>query len=119
MQQRQFGNAVLLRRNERKKMAVPGNPATYQLLSPEGLESLAMYSVNLAPNQSTGTKALQHGGDENLLILAGTVEVEIEGLKYTLGPGDSVFTPRGQRHRVTNVGAETAEAVFVISPPQY
>lgn len=119
MQQRQHADVVLIHANQRKKKTVPENPVTYEVLSPEGCESLAMFSVIAAPGQSTGPKALQHGGDENLLVLTGTCELEVEGQKYTLGAGDSVFVPRGRRHRLTNVGTETAKCVFVISPPEY
>ena len=119
MQQRQQASVVLIRANHRKEKVFPHNPLTYQALSPEGSKSLAMFRVTAAPNQTTGTNALQHGGDENFLVLVGRFEFEIEGQRYTLGPGDSVFIPRGQRHRLTNVGAETGEGIFVISPPEY
>ncbi|MBI2953010.1 MAG: cupin domain-containing protein [Chloroflexi bacterium] len=119
MQQYHQGNIVLIRANQRKKKVVPGNPMTYQALSPESSESLAMFVVTAAPNQTTGPMPLQHGGDENLLVLTGMFELEADGQKYSLGPGDCVFIPRGQRHRLTNVGTETGEGIFVISPPRY
>ncbi len=80
---------------------------------------MAMFSVSAAPGHSTGGGSLKHGGDEAMVVLSGKMELEVEGEKQTLGPGDSVFIPRGQRHRLTNVGSEIAEAIFVLSPPQY
>ena len=111
--------AVVIRSNQRKVQVIPGNPVRYEWLSPEGLSSLAMFRVIADPGQSTGYKELQHGGDESLLLLSGTCEVEIEGAKQTLKAGDSMFIPRGQRHRLTNVGTEPSEAIFVLSPPEY
>lgn len=119
MQQRQHGNVVLIHANQRKKREIPSSSAFYQVLSPESSESVAMFSVTAAPNQTSGPKPIYHGGDEILLVLSGRYELEVEGQKYTLGPGDSVFTPRGLRHRVTNIGTETGECIFVISPPWY
>ncbi len=93
------------------------NPIAYEMLSPEGCASLVMFRYAAAPGQSTGPDALQHSGDENFFLLTGAVEVEVEGQKYKLGPGDSVFIPRSRRHQVTNVWSGTSEAIFVLSPP--
>ncbi len=122
MQQRQpniNNNAVLIRADQQKKKTVSNNALIYKMVSPEGSPSLEMYRVTAPPNQSTGPKALQHGGDENFLVLSGKIEVEVEDQKYVLNAGDSVFIPRGQHHRVTNIGSETGECIFVLSPPKY
>ena len=111
--------AVVIRSNQRKVQVVPGNPLRYEWLSPDGIGSLAMFRVVAAPGQSTGYKELAHGGDESLVLLSGTCEIEVEGAKHTLKAGDSVFIPRGQRHRLTNIGTEPSEALFVLSPPEY
>jgi quercetin dioxygenase-like cupin family protein len=109
---------VVIRPDQRKRWTVPGVSATYDELSPPGVSSLLMLDVRMEPGQASAD-AVRHGGDENLVCISGRVELEVEGTKYLLDPGDSVFTPRGKRHRVANAGSETAEAVFVICPPQY
>jgi quercetin dioxygenase-like cupin family protein len=119
MLERKNAEFAIIRASERKRRAVPGNPMSYQELSPDGIESLAMFAVTAAPGQSTGTGSLQHGGDEALVVLSGRMEIEVEGQKQSLESGDSAFIPRGHRHRLTNVGSETAQAVFVLSPPKY
>jgi quercetin dioxygenase-like cupin family protein len=115
----QHGKAVVIHANQRKGRVVPGNPVTYEELSPEGTESMEMAIARAAPGQSTGPKALEHDGDETLLVLSGQMELEVEDQRYTLVKGDSAFIPRGQRHRLTNIGTEPGEAVFVISPAGY
>ncbi len=119
MLERKAGGFTLIRASERKQRIVPGNQMSYEELSPEGAESMAMFSVTAAPGQATGDRALQHGGDEAFVLLSGTMEIEVEGQKRSLEPGDSVFIPRGHRHRLTNTGTETAQAIFVLSPPKY
>lgn len=116
---REQARAAVIRANHRRQLTIPGNPVFYEALTPEGVESVAMYRVLAAPGQSTGEEALRHRGDENLLVLAGQVELEVDGMTYTLGPGDSIFIPRDHPHRLTNTGTELAESVFVLSPPQY
>lgn len=110
---------TLIHSADRKRFAVSGNAMSYQRLSPEESKSLAMFAVSAAPGQSTGSDALRHAGDEALLVLSGSFEIEVEGEKRVLGPGDSVFIPRGRHHRLSNIGAHTGEAVFVVSPPEY
>ncbi len=120
MQRRQQANAVVIRADQRKQYrGTPENPMTYQVLSPDGVQSLAMFSVRAAPGQDTGPKVLKHGGDETMVVLSGKLEVELDGVKQTLGSGDSIFIPRGLEHRVTNTGTEICEAIFVLSPPKY
>ncbi len=119
MLERKTGGFAVIRASERKQRTVPGNPMSYEELSPEGVESMVMLSVTAAPGQSTGERHLQHGGDETLVVLSGRMEIEVEGQKHSLGPGDSVFIPRGHRHRLTNVGTDTSQAIFVLSPPKY
>lgn len=104
---------------DRKRFAVNGNPMSYQRLSPQESKSVAMFAVSAAPGQSTGAEALKHAGDEALLVLSGSFEIDVEGEKKNLGPGDSVFIPRGRHHRFSNIGTKTGEAVFVLSPPEY
>lgn len=110
---------MLIHAADRKRFAVSGNAMSYQRLSPEDSHSVAMFAVSAAPGQSTGSDALKHAGDEALLVLSGSFEIEVEGEKRTLGSGDSVFIPRGRHHRLSNIGSQTGEAVFVLSPPQY
>lgn len=110
---------VVTRAQQRIKISIEGNPTQYFEITPLGTKSMAMFSAVSAPGQSTGGKFLCHGGDETLVVLSGTFELELEDRKETLGPGDSAFIPRGELHRMTNVGTETAEGIFVLSPPEY
>jgi len=116
---RESETAVVTRPDERRSVTVPGNPMSYQVLSPEGVPSMVMIRASAAPGQTTGAVPLRHGGDEMLYMVAGTMEAEVSGITHRLGPGDTIFIPRGHAHRFTNVGTEPAEAVFVLSPPAY
>ncbi len=57
---------------------------SYQELSPEGIESMAVFNVTAAPGQSTGESHLQHGGDEVFVVLSGTMEAEGRRAKAVL-----------------------------------
>jgi quercetin dioxygenase-like cupin family protein len=49
-------------------------------------------------------------------VLAGQVDVELAGVTYALGTGDSISIQRNVPHRVVNGGRTNAEVLMVISP---
>jgi mannose-6-phosphate isomerase-like protein (cupin superfamily) len=72
------------------------------------------------PGGSTGKERYTHGDSEEvLLVLSGTVRLELGERAFALVAGDSIDYRSSVPHRVVNVGATPAEALFVISPPSY
>ena len=64
--------------------------------------------------------AHQHPHEEMTLMREGTLEVEIEGKKSRVGPGDVVYVASNEHHGWRNVGTTTAR-YFVIAfgrPPK-
>lgn len=53
---------------------------------------------------------------ETIHIVAGRFELNIEGDRRELGPGDSAHIPRGALHEGRNLGAEEGERVIVFAP---
>jgi len=51
-------------------------------------------------------------------VLKGEGEFWLEGTRFPIHPGSSIFIPRGGRHRATNEG-KTSLAAFVIATPPY
>jgi len=49
--------------------------------------------------------------DEVLYLLEGELDHSLEGKRYRLKPGDSIFIPRGARHDANNPGTVTARMV--------
>ena len=72
--------------------------------------------MDLAPGAASGEEALGHDSEECMLILRGTVEVEVAGASYVLNAGDSISIRRNAPHRVVNHAGRTAEILMVISP---
>ncbi|WP_327085947.1 cupin domain-containing protein [Nonomuraea sp. NBC_01738] len=54
--------------------------------------------------------------EEFVHVVAGRLEMALDGQCVPLGPGDSLLVPIGVRHRLVNTGAERAQAVFHLSP---
>jgi putative monooxygenase len=54
--------------------------------------------------------------EEFLYVVAGAVQVEIEGRATTVGAREGVLVPKGARHRVSNDGHQEASVVFHLGP---
>ena len=69
---------------------------------------------------STGTEPYAHGDSEELfVVLSGRVQLELGGDVHELESGDSIDYRSSTPHRVTNIGEEGAEVMWIISPPSY
>ena len=90
------------------------------LLTPKPFQSLEVVVARFEAGGSTGDEPYTHGDSEELLVVvAGNVHVQLGTAVHELGPGDSVHYQSSTPHRVSNAGTETAEVLFVISPPSY
>lgn len=54
--------------------------------------------------------------DEIAYGLEGTLTFTVDGVPHQLGPGDSVFVPRGVVHHFVNNGSETTRTLAVLTP---
>ena len=60
----------------------------------------------------------EHAGAEFLYVLAGAVEVEVEGRQLVvLGPGDTMYWAGGIRHRWRQLGDDRVRALLVLANP--
>jgi len=109
----------VLRRDDRPSLAF-GILGRKLLLTPGPLQYLEVFAGELDVGGSTGAEAYAHGDSEELfLVLSGSVQLELGGAVYDLEHGDSIDYRSSTPHRVTNVGEERAEVMWIISPPSY
>jgi transcriptional regulator with XRE-family HTH domain len=109
----------VLRREERPALAF-GILGRKLLLTQRPLQHLEVFVGELDAGGSTGTEPYAHGDSEELfVVLAGSVQLELGGDVHELESGDSIDYRSSTPHRVTNVGEERAEVMWIISPPSY
>jgi mannose-6-phosphate isomerase-like protein (cupin superfamily) len=90
------------------------------MLTPRPLEHLQVIVGELGPGGSTGDELYTHGDSEELLVvLDGMVSLQLGTEMFELRTGDSIDYRSSVPHRLSNVGGETAEVMWVISPPSY
>src|SRR2546421_6612167 len=109
----------VLRRDERPALSF-GILGRKLLLTPGPLHHLEVFAGELEVGGSTGPEPYAHGDSEELfVVLAGTVQLELGGELHELERGDSIDYRSSTPHRISNVGDELAEVMWIISPPSY
>jgi len=109
----------VLRKDQRPSLAF-GVLGRKLLLTPQPLQHLEVFVGELDPGGSTGPEPYAHGDSEELfVVIAGTVQLELGGDLHDLEAGDSIDYRSSTPHRITNVGEERAEVMWIISPPSY
>jgi transcriptional regulator with XRE-family HTH domain len=107
----------VLRKASRPSLEL-GTRGRKYLLTPRPLENLEVFIGELEPGGATADEPYTHGDSEELVVvLAGTIELQLEERLFTLETGDSIEYRSAAPHRAVNVGDEIAEVMWVISPP--
>ncbi len=109
----------VLRREARPNLAF-GTLGRKFMLTPRPLEHLQVILGELDPGGSTGDEPYTHGDSEELLVvLEGIVSLQLGPDTFELSAGDSIDYRSSMAHRLVNVGGDTAEVMWIISPPSY
>ena len=109
----------VLRRDERPALSF-GILGRKVLLTPGPLHHLEVFAGELEVGGATGAEAYAHGDSEELFVVqSGTVELQLGGEHFELERGDSIVYRSSTPHRVSNVGQELAEVMWIVSPPSY
>jgi transcriptional regulator with XRE-family HTH domain len=107
-------------RREAREPIVWGHLGRKSLLTPKPFHALEVIAAEFDPGGSTGGEPYTHGDSEELLlVIRGQVHVQLDTEVYELHAGDSVNYRSSTPHRVSNPGDDTAEVLFVITPPSY
>ena len=86
----------------------------WKLIYPENgfpTKTLVMGLVEVEPGRSTPLH--RHNCEEVYYILDGVGELEVEGERYRVEAGDSVYIREGARHRIFNIGDKTLRYIAV------
>jgi len=65
-----------------------------------------------------GAPLHSHNCDEQVTILEGLAEVQVEEMIDTLGPRDTTFVPAGKVHRFTNIGTDPLVILWIYDAPE-
>lgn len=100
-----------VRSHLRRALPVHDEGIAKTLLSPPGATLTGMM-VTVEPGSGTN-EAYAHAGHEFGYVLAGDVELTVDGTSYTLKPGDSFAFKSTLMHSFTNNGKTRCEILWV------
>ena len=86
------------------------------LLSPEDSGGAMSIVDSLSPLGSGPPRHVHHAEDETFVMLSGTCRLWIAGEGRLVGPGESVFIPRGTEHTFQVVGTEPSRHLVILTP---
>jgi transcriptional regulator with XRE-family HTH domain len=81
--------------------------------------ALQILKERYEPGSDTGRIPLVHDGEEGGIVIAGQLEVTVDGERRVLGPGDAYYFESRRPHRFRNVGAAACEVVSACTPPTF
>lgn len=76
----------------------------------------AIFEDTIEPGASGPARHIHHKQDETFLFLKGEFELEVEGKRYRVKPGDVAFVPRGTAHGWKHIGNEIGVFRYIFSP---
>lgn len=102
----------VVKMEELELMETPnGNAAVAVATASRGAREVSVIRQRQAPGGFNPPHT--HDREEVLVLLAGTVEVTMDGVARALNAGDTVIVPAGVPHQARNTGEETAEWLLV------
>lgn len=108
----------VVRKNRRMRVRSPDHEIVYSRISPGG-GRLEVLHGRLGPGGASAPEPWSHPSEECLVVLSGSLIVEVAGTGYELGEGDSCYFDSNLAHRYRNPGAEPAEFIVSVTPPSY
>jgi transcriptional regulator with XRE-family HTH domain len=79
---------------------------------------LAGARARVEPGASSGTRPMEHPGEELVHVTGGALNFTVNGKNYRLGPGDTLHFRGDQPHSWWNQGETEAKAIWMALRPQ-
>ena len=89
----------------------------YRTLLPTADSGGAMsITDSVSPPNSGPPRHIHHDADETFVLLTGDCEFWLEGERFTRGPGETVFVPRGKEHTFRVVSDNACRHLIILTP---
>lgn len=108
----------IVRVNRRRQIRFDAGISDF-LLTPSLKSSLELLMTTLAPGATSGEQPYSHDGEEAGILVAGQLDLWIDGKSFQLKQGDSFAFKSTLPHRYQNSGTTDAVVIWAITPPSY
>jgi transcriptional regulator with XRE-family HTH domain len=117
--ERPNGEEVVLRKEERQRVAVRGSKLLIDILVRQGPgKNIDARLAIVAPGGGSEGN-YSHPGEEFGFVVKGTLELTVDGLTHILYAGDTFYFDSKRQHRFRNTTDEPVEVVWVNHPPSW
>ena len=107
-------NSLLTSRGAGERISFGGGLVTIKVSSAQSHGSLLMIE-HVAAKGKTTPYHIHPDHEETGFLLEGELRINLDGVEYTAGPGDTAHFPRGVPHAFV-VTSETARSLWVLTP---
>ncbi|MGD9736267.1 MAG: helix-turn-helix domain-containing protein [Solirubrobacterales bacterium] len=112
------GEGRLVRKADRRRLVDPEHHWVDEFLTPVTATHLQLNCTVVEPGHHEA--AYSHDSDEEcVVLLKGTLRVWVDSNAFDLEPGDSLLLDPRLPHSFANLGTESAEVLWVMTPPSY
>ena len=109
-----MANVKHLPENGGRAFAILGNSISFKAEPEDTDDKLFLFEHRMPP--TLGVPAHTERNHEAFYVLEGTLEVEADGERYRLGPGEFLSLRPGVVHSLRNPGADTTRILTLASP---
>lgn len=109
-----LANSLLTSRGAGERISFGGGLVTIKVSSAQSSGSLLMIE-HVAAKGKTTPNHVHPDHDEALFLLEGEIRINLDGIEYTAGPGDTAHFPRGVPHAFL-IASEVAHSIWVATP---
>ena len=102
---------------DRTVVSYPG--ARYEAVARSDRRALDLFFLHLEPGTGPVREAVGHAGEATGVVLSGSMDVEVAGTRYRLGPGDGIWFVSSQPHTFTAVGDAECVSVWADTLPEH
>ena len=117
--ERPNGEEVVLRKEERQRVAFRGSNLLIEILIRQGPDKKLDARLATVGPGGGSEGDYSHPGEEFGFIVKGTLELTVDGITEILHEGDTFYFSSTREHRFRNPGDENVEILWVNHPPSW
>ena len=99
---------------------IAGGPVSYRQIGANlSTRSLQILHERYQPGAESGRPMISHQGEEGGIVIKGRMQLEVDGRRYELGPGDAYLFDSRRPHAFRNIGDGELIVVSACTPPSF
>jgi transcriptional regulator with XRE-family HTH domain len=108
---------AVVRAEDRMTVRIPARDVIYEILTPDLQGDYEFVLIHQEPHEGGEEFFAHEEGRESVLVLEGTLRVDVRETTYQLGVGDCLTLDATLPHRYLNEADERATWIFIACPP--